>query len=171
MTGIVSRFRDWLGSLFGGSDDDETTDQPRIEGSGSTVTHRDDRPLETPDVPPTASESVVTPEAETDDRRGDPTDTEATPETDSDPVTIPDAESGTEPAGEAGPGRRADSEPGPGPDDLNAPVEGAAGRTTADDASTFECAVCGTAVEDPAHSCPLCRSSEVVPATEPGRES
>lgn len=28
----------------------------------------------------------------------------------------------------------------------------------------YECAVCGTVVEDPTGECPLCRSSEIVPA-------
>lgn len=28
----------------------------------------------------------------------------------------------------------------------------------------YECAVCGTVVKDPAGECPLCRSSEIVPA-------
>ena len=30
--------------------------------------------------------------------------------------------------------------------------------------AAHECAVCGTAVEDPAGECPLCRSTDVVPA-------
>jgi uncharacterized Zn finger protein (UPF0148 family) len=34
----------------------------------------------------------------------------------------------------------------------------------ADRAAGYECAVCGTPVEDPDGECPLCRSTDVVPA-------
>ena len=34
----------------------------------------------------------------------------------------------------------------------------------ADSAADYECAVCGTAVDDPEGECPLCRSTDLVPA-------
>jgi len=36
----------------------------------------------------------------------------------------------------------------------------------ADDSASYRCSVCGTAVEDAVGPCPLCRSSEIVPADE-----
>jgi hypothetical protein len=171
MSGPIARLREWLGSLFGGDDEDGDTaaDEQRIEGNAPTVTHRDDRPLETPDVSPPA-DSVAAPETGTDPGpsgdapREDPTDAgdaEAATDADPGPVTVPDAEAGM----------GSESEPGPGPDDLTALAEAGTGEPP-DDASAFECAVCGTSVDDPAHSCPLCRSDEVVPVTEsPERDS
>jgi hypothetical protein len=35
-----------------------------------------------------------------------------------------------------------------------------------DDSASYRCSVCGTAVEDAVGPCPLCRSSEIVPADE-----
>jgi hypothetical protein len=183
MTGLLSRFRNWLGSLFGGDDgagDADGTDEPSIEGGAPTVTHRDDRPLETPDVPPSTAESV--PPSTTDDPSGEPTDlgdardadpdAVATPEADSTPgpgpVTIPDAEATADADGEATTGPEATDTGTDAADPASGRPDGKGSDTavTTDDASAFECAVCGTAVDDPAHSCPLCRSTEVVPATE-----
>jgi hypothetical protein len=39
---------------------------------------------------------------------------------------------------------------------------------TAADSAAYRCTVCGTAVEDAVGPCPLCRSSEIVPADEFG---
>jgi hypothetical protein len=64
--------------------------------------------------------------------------------------------------------------------DESAPVDGEAspGETAAstdstagtageaDDSASYRCSVCGTAVEDAVGPCPLCRSSEIVPADE-----
>lgn len=197
MTGLLSRFRDWLGSLFGGDDEgddgDDAADEPRIEGSGPAVTHRDDRPLETPDVSPPGTESAT---LETDDSADGQTGPEGSHEagqipdagarSESDagshtapdpspgpgpgPVSIPDAEDGVEGGAPSEPGTSVEG----GSADATAADDAASGSrdrddpdaTAADDASGFECAVCGTAVDEPVHSCPLCRSTEIVPATE-----
>jgi hypothetical protein len=100
------------------------------------------------------------------------------------PVSIPDAEAVAEKtagsaATDAGQ-RSADADETPGP----ATDAGAASNRTADSdretaaergdgdavtavenaaAEAFVCSVCGTAVDDPAADCPLCRSTDVVP--------
>jgi len=39
-------------------------------------------------------------------------------------------------------------------------------ETASDASAAYRCTVCGTAVEDAVGPCPLCRSSEIVPADE-----
>ncbi|WP_299334862.1 hypothetical protein [Haloplanus sp.] len=182
MSGLVTRIREWVGSLFGGADENDTAaDEPRTErggekrGGGPDITHRDDRPLETPDVSPRAANAVTASEPEPETAAGAVTSQDDPPKLSTDAgsgsVVVTGPEAGTESAGQAG------------PDDRNVPTDdpatGAGNRTNdasgtpaTDTASTFECAVCGTGVDGPAHSCPLCRSDEVVPVTEsPRRES
>ncbi|MFB6154541.1 MAG: hypothetical protein ABEJ22_01515 [Haloferacaceae archaeon] len=40
------------------------------------------------------------------------------------------------------------------------------GATTAEAEAAYRCSICGTPVDDPEGSCPLCRSTDVVPAGE-----
>jgi hypothetical protein len=183
MTGLLARLRGWLGSLVGGDGDDgddaDADAEPRMEGNAPTVSHRDDRPLETPDVSPAAAATAGESGRGGDDGDRPPSrdrdaatepdrDTEAA--VDSGPVSIPDAEAtaGGEAGGRAGsPTGEGDAATG-GTATSDAAGGDATPEADTDDASAegFECAVCGTAVDDPAHSCPLCRSTEVVPATE-----
>lgn len=186
MTGLLDRLRGWFGSLGGsaddtGEEDEADADEPRIEGSAPTVTHRDDRPLETPDPSLTAAaESVVADESGDADAETDAGATADDGATDGEPgpVSIPDAEGGTTPGPKPTAERATRSA---SPTDDGGTADASAGVETEDapettvpdegDADGFECAVCGTAVEEPSHSCPLCRSTEVVPATRPDGES
>jgi hypothetical protein len=165
MTGLFGRFRAWLGSLFGGEAEESTDaedDGPRLSGGGPGVTHRDDRPLETPDIPPGAAEDppVSGADAAGDDAADGETPDEATEADDAVPtdgsVSIPDAEAL---AGGDDPTESADPE--------SPPVEPHPDAVDAADADAgdgpFTCAVCGTAVDDVAGGCPLCGSTDVVP--------
>jgi hypothetical protein len=201
MSGLVTRVREWVGSLLGGADENGTVaDEPRAEREGEKrrdgpdITHRDDRPPETPGVSSRAANAVTASEPEPETTAGAVISQDDPPALSTDAgsgsVAVTGPEAGTESGGQAGPdvepgsNQEPESEPEPDPDpgsdDRNVPTDdpatGAGDRTNdasgtpaTDPASTFECAVCGTGVDGPAHSCPLCRSDEVVPATESPR--
>lgn len=194
MTGLFDRLRAWLGSFFGDGtldDDSDATESSEFEGSGPTVAHRDDRPLETPDTlspsPPgrdadatsdagdATSARVEIPDAEGGTDDGDT----STP--DPDAVSIPDAEAvatgadetpvdaSIESPSDAGPDAAADADAGVGHDTRSdatssgTDVERDADSSDADVDAAFACSVCGTPVDDPEDACPLCHSTDVVP--------
>ena len=94
-------------------------------------------------------------------------------------VSIPDAET---PAGDAVNGEATDDHTPTGeasmpaesaPSSAPEPAESSdsaqstdAETPDADDDEGFACSVCGTAVDDPDTSCPLCRSTDVVPVSD-----
>jgi len=163
MTGPFDRLRAWVGSFFGG-DATEMDDGggPASEAPSDRVVHRDDRPLETPSTmdrpdPPT-------PGAE--DERVDIPDAEGGESDDASeaPVSIPDAESADDmtttadltASGDDSTDERAAS---------GAPDTAGSAPDDSGDAA-FTCSVCGTAVDDPSEPCPLCQSTDVVPASD-----
>jgi len=163
------------------------SDQPAPQ-----VVHRDDRPLETPstmdrtDPPTPGSQSgretrVDIPDAEADvDGPGEETgspedlgrvsipDAEATADESTGDVTPTPAERSDAAASTADEGAESTADEGA----ASTADEGAESTTTSEiaadqDDSTdtaFACSVCGTAVDDPSEPCPLCRSTDVVPA-------
>ncbi|WP_248896990.1 hypothetical protein [Haloplanus halobius] len=156
MTGLLSRLRAWIGAVFGGGDDDESADSEaggatHDSGDGPAVVHRDTRPLETPKTLSRDADHTLTPTAPHDDATPD--------ERDPPRVDVPDAEGDSASADDVEISIP-DAEP-------TAVGEARAndGAETASDAA-FVCSVCGTAVDDPDATCPLCHSSDVVPAGE-----
>lgn len=166
MTGFLDRLRAWLGSFFGNTavDDDPSDDaDPQFEGSAPTVAHRDDRPLETPDT--------LSLDAERQAMGSDTGDSGGSDEGGPNRVDIPDAEDGTastvDPETEvsipdAELGEHVDSAVSGGARPAAETPDAEDGTETHD--AEFVCSVCGTGVDDPNESCPLCQSTDVVPA-------
>jgi len=180
MTGAFDRLRAWLGSIFGGSraETEDGTSDPGVapEKSAPEVVHRDDRPLETPGTmdrtdPPTPASRTERPDeprvagAEAAEDAGGKA-TDASPDT----VSIPDAEAtagastddSSTPSGRAGStvDEQSASTPETTTEDREDVTDGA-----------FACSVCGTTVDDPSEPCPLCRSTDVVPASTGERDA
>ncbi|WP_435066827.1 hypothetical protein [Haloplanus sp. C73] len=178
MTGLLGRLRAWL---LGESDDSEDTDEATDESS--RVVHRDDRPLETPGTmerpnPPTpgdeSTDTVDIPDAESGGDSAVSTSEGGAVDAD---VSIPDAESavadGTDATGTVETVADADGDAASADAESVAQeadeTDGAADSMTtggAGEDAEFACSVCGTAVDDPSVSCPLCRSTDVVPVDD-----